>query len=223
MTMSPRTRTLLVLASAASLTLTTVSVAAATNGPPPVDPPPVSEPTPSTDPAALADDTHGAWVPAPAFEPLTREGCGSTLTFTPGDVDEVEYQAMTQADGTVRREFRGHSTADITRESDGAIIDELPNGGPGHEVSSADGLHATFSYEGPSVIYAFDEVEAAVFATEGLPPLFWYEEGNLTERVVFPADPEALTIESAEIVTDTMRGVYDLCDLLDGAEYRHGH
>ena len=214
MTISTRSRTLLVLASAASLTLTTATVAAATDAPPPEAP---------SEPVALVEDTDGAWLPAPAPEPLTFEGCGSSVTFSVGAVNEVEYQSMVQPNGALRREFRGEATADITREHDGAVVDELPAGGPGYEIESADGSTVTFSYDGPSLIFAFDAVEAEVYAEAGLPPLFWYEAGNFTERVVFPSDPEALTIESAEIITDTMRGVYDICDLLDGAEYRHDY
>ena len=212
MATSLRTQKLLVLAAAATLTLTTASVASATED----DPPP---PEAGEEFVWPPEDTNGEWLPAPdeAFGPVTLEGCGSSVTMTPGDVDETEYQAMEQADGTIRVEFRGASTADLTREHDGAMIDELDTSGPGHEIYSPDGLTVTFSWEGPSFFYAWDEVEAAVLAQQGLPPVFYYEEGNLTERVVFDADSEAETISSAEVLTDTMRGVYDVCDLLDHA------
>jgi len=210
MSKSLRMQTVLVLASAATLTLSSATVVSAAEDPPPPD----SGEEVAWPPA----DTDGEWLAVPEEQSpdFTVDGCGSTLQVSAGDVNEAEYQAMEQADGTIRVEYRGETTTDITRESDGAMIDELDTGGPGHEVYSPDGLTVVFSSDGPSIILAFDEVEAAVFAEQaGLPPIFYYEEGNFTERVLFSADPEAATIESAEVLTDTIRGAADVCDLLD--------
>jgi hypothetical protein len=215
MSMSLRTRTWIVLASTATLSLSTATVAAAADDPPP--PEPTAEEAPFEWPPA---DTDGEWLPVPDelwAEPLTLPACGSTVTITVGDVQEDEYRAMQQSDGTVRVEYRGDLTVDIVRESDGATLDELANGGPGSEIYSADGLTVVFSWDGPAAIFAFDEVEEAVFAAQGLPPIFYYESGNTTERVVFSEDPAATTIESAEFLTDTARGVRDICDMLDEA------
>lgn len=164
-------------------------------------------------------DTGGEWLPIPDFvyEPQDVEACDSVVTISPGDVREGEYQAMAQDDGTTRIEFRGPSTVDVLRQSDGAVLDELDDSGAGYQIVSADGLEVTFSFDGPSLFGAFDEVEAAEFASHGLPPLFYYTSGTITEIVVFDPDPEAETVESAEIVTDTALGVYDVCDLLDAA------
>ena len=182
------------------------------------------EEAPAQDPMGGPDwppaDTGGAWLPLPeeVAQAFSVAACDSTVTVSSGDVLDVEYSAMHQADGTVRVEYRGEATIDVTRESDGAQLDELDVSGPGYEIFSADGGSITFSWEGPSIIGAFDEVEAAVFAAQGLPPLFFYESGNTTERVVFSGDPEAETIESAEFLTDTALGVADVCDLLDQAQ-----
>ncbi|MGY1713080.1 hypothetical protein ACI78R_01340 [Geodermatophilus sp. SYSU D01106] len=165
-------------------------------------------------------DTGGEWLPVPDeiyAGGLAVEACGSTVTLSVGDVNETEYQAMHQPDGTIRVEIRGALTTDVVRESDGAMLDEVDNSGPGTEIFDSDGRSITFSYDGPSFVGAFDEVEAAVFAEQGLPPLFFYASGNTTERVIFSEDPEAETIESAEFLTDTARGVQDVCDLLDDA------
>jgi hypothetical protein len=218
MSMSFRTRTWIVLASSATLTLTGATVASAADDPPPED---TTAAAPLEWPPA---DTGGEWLPVPDevyAQSRTIEACGSTVTGTIGDVRDGEYQSLHQADGTVRVEFRGDVTMDVVRASDGAMLDELENGGPGAEIYSPDRLTVTFSYDGPSVIFAFDEVEAAVFAAQGLPSIVYYDEGNTTERVVFSADPAATTIASAEFLTDTARGVRDICDMLDEAAADH--
>jgi hypothetical protein len=206
-------RTCSVVVSSAVLTLLTATAAAAHEAPEPAP-----EPAPAVD--WPPPDSEGEWLPVPpeAAEEYAVEACGTTVTVSPGDVFEVEYQSMHQEAGTVRVEYRGEFTVDVTRESDGAMLDELDVSGPGYDIFSADRRTITFSADGPSIIGAFDAVEAEVFAAQGLPPLFYYEEGNTTERVTFSADPAAATIESAEFLTDTARGVRDVCDMLDDAD-----
>jgi hypothetical protein len=215
MSMSFRTRTWIVLAGSATLVTSSATVAAAADEPPP---PPEST-TEEAPPAWPPADTNGEWLPVPEdlFPPTPLPACGSTVTISIGDVFEVEYQAQEQSDGTIRIDYRGDQTTDLVRESDGATVDELDTGGPWTEIISADGLTATFSVDGASIYFAYDEVEAAAFAAQGLPDLFYYETGTITERVVFPEDPAATTIVSAEILTDTARGVQDVCDMLDDA------
>ena len=216
MSMSFRTRTWIVLAGSATLVTSSATVAAAADEPPP---PPEST-TEEAPPAWPPADTNGEWLPVPdelftADAPVAA--CGTTVTIRSGDVFEVEYQALELADGTIRVEYRGDSTTDLVRESDGATVDELDTSGPWTEIYSPDGVTATFSVDGASIYFAYDEVEAAAFAAEGLPDLFYFETGTITERVVFPQDPAATTIVSAEILTDTARGVRDVCDMLDDA------
>jgi len=214
MSMSFRTRTCIVLAGSATLIASSATVAAAADEPPPPPESTTEEAAPQWPPA----DTNGEWLPVPEelfTADVPVEACGTTVTISVGDVFEVEYQALEQADGTTRIEYRGDATTDLVRESDGATVDELDTGGPWTEIISADGLTIVFSWDGPSAIFAFDEVEAAVFHAQGLPSVFYYDSGNTTERVVFSADPAATTIVSAEFLTDTARGVRDVCDMLD--------
>lgn len=173
----------------------------------PVEPPPGEWP-----PA----DTGGEWVPAPDFltGPKTVAACGTEVTITPGDAQELEYLAIEAVDGSTYVLYRGATTADVARE-DGALLEELDVSGPGYERYSEDGLTVTFSFEGPTITAAFDEVEAAVFEQAGLPAFFYYDGGNITETVVFPADPEAETIVSAEVTDNTATGVRDVCEMLD--------
>jgi hypothetical protein len=79
------------------------------------------------------------------------ELCDSTVTISPGDVQEVEYRS-TVAGGTTIVELRGRSTVDIRRESDNAFIDELDASGSGTEVYAPGGT-VIFSAEGPLIIY----------------------------------------------------------------------
>lgn len=209
-------RTWCVLIGSAALALGTVTAAGAEDAPPPGEGPPAGPEWPPP-------DSGGQWLPVPqeiGEQSYMVDACGSVVTVAPGDVSEVEYHSMHQPSGTIRVEYRGAATVDVTRESDGAMLDELDGSGPGYELFSADRLTVTFSWEGPSIIGAFDAVEAEVFATQGLPPLFYYESGNTTERVVFSDDPAAETIVSAEFLTDTALGVRDVCDMLDAAAHQ---
>lgn len=169
-------------------------------------------------------DTAGEFVEFPdEFLPVREtELCGSTVTIFPGDVREVEYRS-TVAGGTTIVELRGRTTVDIRRESDNAFIDELDVSGAGTEVYAPGGT-VVFSYDGPSIVYAFDDVEAAEFEQEGLPRGFYYASGRLTETVVFPAletppgpDQPAPPVQFAAITENTTEGVRDLCAMLDEA------
>ena len=213
MSLSTAARLSCVLLTSAAVSLWTVGTATADDAEAP------STPDEGAEVMWPPADTDGEWLPLPDFlyESWEVEACGSVVTIAAGDVREVEYQAMEQEDGTIRMEFRGTSTLDLLRQSDGAMLDELDTSGAGYQIVSADILETTYSFDGPSLIAAFDEVEAAEFASHGLPPLFYYTSGTITEIVVFDPDPEAETVESAEIVTDTALGVYDVCDLLDAA------
>lgn len=201
----------LLAATAAALVATAVPLAAGSAAGEPVDAP------------WPPDSTHGAFLPLPAeaYAPLTVPACGSELTLAPGDVRESEYRSLVTEEGDTVVEFRGASTADITRASDGATLDEFDVSGTGFETYSADGSTLTFDHEGPSVVVAFDEVEAAAFADAGLPEAFIHLDGTLAETVVFGAptgaQPEVPPVVSAEITENTTEYVFDLCDLLDQA------
>jgi hypothetical protein len=175
-------------------------------------PPPFSFPPP---------DTGGQFVPLSPFaaETFAVEACGSLVVVGPGSVLDAEYRSTHNPDGSVLVEFRGASTVDVLRVADGKALDELDVSGPGFELVSADRRSITFSYDGPSIIGAFDPVEAAAFAAAGLPPVFFYEGGNFTETVQFADGPfgPGAGVESATIDSNTMTGVQDVCDLLDAS------
>lgn len=201
----------LLTATAAALVATAVPLAAGSAAEEPAAPP--------WPPAS----THGAFLPVPAefYEPLTVPACGSELTLTGGDVREGEYRSLVTAEGDTVVEYRGTDTVDITRASDGATLDEFDVSGSGFETYSADGTTLTLDVEGPSLVVAFDEVEAAAFAEAGLPEAFVHLDGTLAGTVVFgpptDAQPEVPTVLSVEITENTTEYVFDLCDLLDQA------
>jgi hypothetical protein len=165
-------------------------------------------------------DTDGAWrpVPAEAYETFTVPACGSTVVVSAGDVREQEYRATQIQGGETLVEVRGGLTSDLSRESDAAQIDELVNSGAVEAIVSADGLTETYSYAGPSLLGSFDAVEATAFTAHGLPALSYYEQGQITERVVRSRDEDAETIVSADILTDTAEGKADVCTLLDNTD-----
>jgi hypothetical protein len=66
------------------------------------------------------------------YDSFETQACGDTITVAAGDVREVEIRSVTLEDGTVVNDYRGAATVDITRQSDGAMIDELDIGGPAH-------------------------------------------------------------------------------------------
>ena len=185
------------------------------------------EPAPLTEQPAEAQwppaSTHGRFVPFPEEfqQPMTFLACDSEVTLEPGDVDEREYRALVDAEGDTVVQFRGASTVDITRASDGAMLDEVDASGGGVDIFSADGESVTFDWAGPSVVVALDEVETQEFAEAGLPQAFLYLSGELVETVTFESafqpDQEVPPVASSEITDNSTEYVFDLCDLLDQA------
>lgn len=167
--------------------------------------------------------THGMFLPYPdqLKQPFTLPACDSEITVAPGDVDESEYRALVDAEGNTVVEYRGSVTADVTRSSDGATLDEVDVSGGGFETYAADGSSVTFDWTGASIVVAFDEIEAQEFAEAGLPQAFLYLSGSLTETVTFESAPqpgqEVPPVASAEITDNSTEYVFDLCDLLDHA------
>ncbi|MDN4612115.1 hypothetical protein [Arthrobacter burdickii] len=163
--------------------------------------------------------THG-FVPVPEefYEPESYdvEACGSTVTIASGDVREVQYRVRVNKDGSTVVRFRGESTVDLTRKSDGAFIDELDVSGPFTQRSSADGQNAELTFRGASIIDPTDPTSAAGFAAAGLPYLFFFEHGKLTVQVEFSDDPTVMEPDSVEVV-HSPRHVVDVCDMLDEA------
>ena len=165
------------------------------------------------DPATGGDD---GWEPVPEeyYASVEIEACGSVVTIDSGDVREVEQRSEVLDDGTVFTEYRGEQTVDLTRESDGAMIDELDVSGPGWDLVSADGTEVLVELDGPSIIWAGNDVERAAADEEGLPYLMYFEEGSVLFRVVVdPATGESTAVDGLRFDAD----VVDLCDVLDEA------
>jgi hypothetical protein len=144
------------------------------------------------------------------YDAFDVQACGDTLTIEAGDVREVEIRTVTLEDGTVVNDYRGDFTMDITRQSDGAMIDELDISGAGHEVISADGTQIDVTLEGPSVLFPNPGEEDA-FAEAGLFDLTYFKHGEVTLHVTL--DPE--TGESTSLTADVDAHLKDLCTKLD--------
>jgi hypothetical protein len=165
------------------------------------------------DPAPGGDE---GWEPVPEeyYASVEVEACGSVVTIDSGDVREVEQRSEELDDGTVFTEYRGGQTVDLTRESDGAMIDELDISGPAWDLLSADGTEVLVELEGPSLIWSGNEVERAAADEEGLPYLTYFEEGSVLFRVELdPATGESTAVDGLRLDAE----VVDLCDLLDEA------
>lgn len=165
------------------------------------------------------DDGDDGWAPVPEeyWAPFDLEICGSTVTITGGDVREAEVRTEVLDDGATFTQYRGGQSVDITRQSDGATIDELDISGDTWELVSADGTDVLVELEGPSLIWAVNDVERADADEAGQPYLFYYEEGTVLLRLeVDPATRESLaadTLRSDVAEEDEV----DLCAVLDAA------
>jgi hypothetical protein len=175
-------------------------------------------------PAAAVDGHEGrqggtssGWMPVDEefYAPIEVEACGSTVTLASGDIREVLVREKVKKDGSIVVRYRGGLTADITRASDGAFIDELDISGPLTERISADG-QVLVTLGGASIISPSDPTSAAGFAAAGLPNIFYFEHGRVAIEVEPSADPAAMEPASVEVV-HRPRHVVDVCDLLDEA------
>lgn len=167
--------------------------------------------------------THGRFVPVPADAAAAQTSavCDDEVTLAPGDVSELESRVLVTEEGETVIETRGRATADITRASDGATLDEFGAFVHVFETYSADGTTVTFDARGTGIVLPFDDVEAAAFAEAGLPEAFVFLAGTFEETVAFGSplgeSEEIPPVVSAEITGNTTQYVFDLCDLLDQA------
>jgi hypothetical protein len=156
------------------------------------------------------------WVPVPEefYEPVDVEACGSVVTITGGDVREAELRQQVLDDGSTFLEFRGDRTVDLTRQSDGATIDELDVSGRSWDLVSSDGSEVVAELDGPVVLWAGNEVERAAADEAGLPHLMYVQEGTILLRLtVDPATGESTAVDGLRLEAD----VVDLCGVLDEA------
>ena len=175
--------------------------------------------------AAAADDPEAFPVETDEFIDVPEDsdfydafevpGCGSTLTFEGGDVRELEYRYTVLDDGSDRLSFRGDATVDITRESDGAEVDELDASGPGFSETSADGTAQTNGFFAPGFFYSTDQADREAYAAAGLPEVFYYTEGYFQESIVYAEDSDAVVAAVVEV--NEVKDAVDVCELLDEA------
>ena len=172
--------------------------------------------------SAAAEPVPGGdegWEPVPEeyWAPFALEVCGSSVTLTGGDVREAEQRSEVLDDGSTFTEYRGAATADLVRASDGATIDELDISGDAWELVSADGVEELVELDGPSILWAVNDVERADADEAGQPYFLYFEEGSVLLRLeVDPATGES-------VAADTLRNdvaeedEVDLCAVLDEA------
>jgi hypothetical protein len=156
------------------------------------------------------------WVPVPEefYDPVDVEACGSVVTIAGGDVREAEMRQQVLDDGATFIEFRGGRTADLTRQSDGATIDELDISGRSWDLISSDRTLVVFEVDGPSMLWAGNDVERAAADEAGLPYLMYFEEGTVLLRLtVDPATGESTAVDGLQLDAE----VVDLCGVLDEA------
>ncbi|MGY1624247.1 hypothetical protein ACI789_18770 [Geodermatophilus sp. SYSU D00965] len=162
--------------------------------------------------AANAQPPDGdGWVPVPEefYDPVDVEACGSVVTIAGGDVREAEQRQQALDDGGTFVEFRGARTVDLTRQSDGATVDELDTSGPSWDLVSSDSTEVVFEVDGPTVLYAGNDVERAAADEAGLPHLMYVQEGTVLLRLTIdPATGESTAVDGLRLDAD----VVDLCD-----------
>jgi hypothetical protein len=164
--------------------------------------------TSAADAQAPGDD---GWVPVPEefYAPVDVEACGSVVTVAAGDVRAVEQRQQVLGDGSTFLEFRGGRTVDLTRKSDGAVVDELDVSGPSWDLISSDGTKVVAEVDGPAMLYAGNDVERAAADAAGLPHLMYFQEGTVLLRLtVDPATGEATAVDGLRLDA----AVADLCD-----------
>jgi len=156
------------------------------------------------------------WVPVPEefYAPVDVAACGSTVTIAGGDVREAQLRQRVLDDGTTFVEFRGARTVDLTRQSDGAAVDELDVAGRSWDLISSDLTQVVVEVDGPAILWASNDVERAAADEAALPHLMYVEGGTMLLRLtVDPATGESTAVDGLQLEAD----VVDLCGVLDQA------
>lgn len=188
--------------------LTLFSGSAAATGSPGEEPSPAGPWPPA--------DTNGRFLPVPEefYAPYEVAACGTTVQVASGDARSIKYRSTHKEDGTIKVAYRGHTTVDISRPSDGAVIDELDVSGRFSERYAPDGLTLGVKARGPSIISAVEDVEIAALAQAGLPSFLYFESGKLAAEIVF-SDAAQSSITSLTITHNSAESVRDICQMLD--------
>lgn len=167
----------------------------------------------------------GEWMPTPEefYEPITFQACGDTILMESGDVRRVEQRVSMLESGATLIEGRGQMTVDLTRESDGAMIDELDISGLAFTTISADGTKVTDSLFGASILFPFAEAERPAFLEAFGTDLAYFSDPD--ESVTFNVLADAETGEVLELRSiEVDAHVVDLCQEFDGhGDEHHDH
>jgi len=166
-----------------------------------------------------APDNDAGWVPIEQLRPdyygaFSGPACGTTVTFTTGDVAEVEARETVNEDGSVLLEIRGEQTVDVTREDTGQTIEELDVSGEGYELFQPDGTVENYLEANSILLAGFGPIDEAAFDAAGLPRLSYLTKGSVTFH--FSVDLETGELLTETIDTSDARKVIDLCTWFDG-------
>jgi hypothetical protein len=158
----------------------------------------------------------GEWTPAAEdyYAPFEVPACGDTITVEGGDVRAAEQRVSTLHNGATLIEFRGEVTTDLTRRSDGAMIDELDISGVTSTLISADGTRVKETLFGASLLFPVSQAEVAEFVEAFGTDLAYFTDPEESVRAKVTVDPvtnEVLELRSIEIDAD----IEDLCTWFD--------
>ena len=166
----------------------------------------------------------GEWMPAPEefYEPTSFQACGDTILMETGDVGRVEQRVSMLESGATLIEGRGQMTVDLTRESDGAMIDELDISGLAFTTISADGTKVTDTLFGASIMFPLAETERPAFLEAFGTDLAYFSDPDESVTFTLLADAETgevLELQSIEVDAH----VVDLCQEFDGHDHDYDH
>jgi hypothetical protein len=168
----------------------------------------------------------GEWMPVPeeyySSLDLTFPACGDSITIEYGDVRAVEQRVSMLKNGATLSEIRGQATVDLTRQSDGAMIDELDISGVGSTTISADGTMVTDKLFGASILFPFTEAETPVFQEAFGTDLAYFSDPAESVVIEVTVDPETSTVTEVRSI-EVEAHIVDLCEKFDGADKKRHH
>jgi hypothetical protein len=167
----------------------------------------------------------GEWTATPPefYEPITFQACGSTISMEGGDVRRAEERVSVLESGATLIEGRGQVTVDLTRESDGAMIDELDISGPVFTTISADGTKVTDTLFGASIMFPFAEAERPAFLEAFGTDLAYFSDPAESVTFKLLVDPETGEVQRLRSI-EVDAHIVDLCQEFDGhGDEHHDH
>lgn len=139
--------------------------------------------------------TQPGWEDSPDSDPDTVKACGTTLTISP-KIDEVEQREVPLKDGTIRTDYRGRFIVKVvTADHRWGVFD---NSGPYSLYEYVNGA-LFFDIDAPGLIYPFDAEERSAFKEAGLPPVFYFKNGEL--KLYINAEGEERVLQRPKHVT----------------------